>query len=83
MQPIDGLFQVTSDDPEESSTDDTCSRVGAATITVVAATGAVVVIASVLKLITWAVGAVASFLLAAAPWVAVLLGIAAYSAYMK
>ena len=83
LEPLDGLFQVAPEQPEEPKPANTCARVGAAAITVTVAAGAMVIAASVLKLITWAIGGIAGVLTAVAPWVAVLLGIAAYSAYVK
>lgn len=74
---------IISTQVEPETSDVLTKAVGAAAITVVVAAGAIVVIAGVLKLVTWVIGGIASFLCAAAPWIAVLLGVCAYSAYVK
>lgn len=68
---------------EPAVSDALTKAIGAAAITVVVAAGTIVVVAGALKLVTWVIGGIASFLCAAAPWIAVLLGICAYSAYVK
>lgn len=59
------------------------SAIGAGAITLVVVAGSIFVVAGTLKIITWIIGGVAGFLLAVAPWAAVLLGICAFSAYSK
>ncbi len=55
--------------------------IGAGVITVTVVAGGVLIVAGVISAVTWVLGGIASFLTAVAPWAAVLLGIAAYSAY--
>lgn len=57
--------------------------IGAGAVTVVVATGVIFCVAGALKLVTWALGGIAGILTAAAPWIAVILGVAAYSAFTK
>jgi hypothetical protein len=75
------LLIPTQVEPDMSDT--LTKAVGAAAITVVVAAGTIVIVAGVLKIVTWIIGGVASFLTAAAPWIAVILGVCAYSAYVK
>ena len=61
----------------------TMSAIGAAATTVVVAAGVIFVSAGALKLVTFVIGGIASIMIAVAPWLAVILGICAFSAYSK
>lgn len=74
---------MSGEKSEQESKSYSLQAIGAGVITVVAAAGTITLVASVLKLLTWVIGGIAGVITALAPWVAVLIGICAYSAYVK
>jgi hypothetical protein len=84
LEPMENEPTLIIPDQVKFDTSDWLTKaVGAAAITTVVAAGTLVIVAGVLKLVTWVIGGIAGFLCAAAPWIAVILGVCAYSAYVK
>lgn len=76
------IVQETPFDTEKAK-DLAITALGAGAITLVVTAGTIFVIAGALKLVTWVLGGIAGIMATLAPWVAVLLGICAFSAYSK